>query len=240
MPNLILFIIGTFAAAINLSAAVSFGYTEPNRVAEMAFPENGVVSEILVNEGDRVEAGQILARLNIGILQAERAIAAEQVNFQALKFEQYERLRESGNASLEEFERAKSDYAIAQLQVERIDAQIEDRSLRAPFDAVVETIHLELAESAAAQAKAISIVELDRLKLNLNLPIAEATDLEQGQSLQLKMDYHGELMGEVRFISPTFDAASQTVRVELLIDNADRQYRSGLMTQIAEGAGLQP
>jgi multidrug efflux system membrane fusion protein len=198
----------------------------------MAFPENGVVSELLVEEGDSVVEGQILARLNIGILEAEEAIAAEQVKFQSLKFKQYERLRASGNASIEEYERSKSDLEIASLNVQRIKAQIKDRSLIAPFDAVVDRIHLELSESATAQAKAITLVDLKSLKLTLNVPITEARGLAVSQTVPLNMELFGAIDGVIDFISPTYDAASQTVRVQIIIENADSRLRSGLRTAL--------
>jgi RND family efflux transporter MFP subunit len=204
-----------------------FGYTEPRRTAEMAFAEGGILSEILVEEGDRVQRGDVLARLNAGVLEADLKIAKEQVGFQQLKFGQYERLRESGNASIEEFERAKSDLMIAKFQVERIQAQLDDRSLQAPFNAVVTRIHRELSENAAAQSAAMTIVELDTLQLNLNIPVQQIESFRAGKKVSLQM---GEAVvpAEVEFISPTIDAASQTVRVRFIIDNSQGRYPSGL------------
>lgn len=232
MHKLSFIFLATILAACPLRAIEVFGYAEPNRVSEMVFAENGVLSEIFVEEGQFIQKGDVLARLNSETLEAERAIAVQQAGFQELRFEQYQRLRENNNASLEEYERAKSDLEIARLQVTRIEAQIRDRSLIAPFNGIVERIHLELSEGATAQSKVLTLVDLAKLQVSLNVPIAQVNNLEVSKTVKLEMHNYGAIEGTVVFISPTYDAASQTVRVQVTIPNPEGQLRSGLKTSL--------
>jgi membrane fusion protein, multidrug efflux system len=208
-------------AAAGRCVAIEFGYTEPNRIAQAAFAEAGVIAEIAVKEGTRVEEGRVLARLNTETLVQDLRIAEEQNRLQQLRFDQIKALFEAGNGSKEEMERNKSDLAITSLRVQRILAQINDRTLRAPFAGIVTKINREVAESvSAAQTEVMTIVQLDSLRVTLNLPAKIAGGLEVGAETALVLDEEMKAKGTVAFVSPVIDAASRTVRVTFVIPNA--------------------
>lgn len=218
--------------------AIEFGYTEPNRVAKAAFAEAGVIAELGVREGARVKEGDVLARLNSETLAQDLRIAEEQLRLQQLRFDQIKGLFEGGNGSKEEFERNKSDLAIAELRVKRILAQLDDRTLRAPFPGIVTKINLEVSESvSAAQTEVMTIVQLDSLRVTLNLPVPAVEGLETGGEAALLLDGKQKVAGRVEFVSPVIDAASRTVRVTFLIPNADGGLRSGVRCVLAGQGG---
>jgi membrane fusion protein, multidrug efflux system len=221
--------------------AIDFGYTEPNRIAQAAFAETGVIAEISVKEGMRVKEGRVLARLNSETLVQELRIAEEQNRLQQLRFDQIKALHDAGNGSKEELERNKSDLAITSLRVQRILAQINDRTLRAPFAGIVTKINREVSESvSAAQTEVMTIVQLDSLRVTVNLPVKIAGGLEVGAKTALILDENKTATGTVEFVSPVIDAASRTVRVTFVIPNAGGEYRSGVrctLETMADGAG---
>lgn len=234
-------IVGVWLAAAAAASALDFGYTEPNRIAQVAFPETGVIAEILVKEGARVAEGQVLARLNSEALQQDLLMAAEQLRLQQLRFAQIQAIRDSGSATQEEHERAKSDLEIASLRVQRIRAQIADRTLKAPFAGVVARINREVAESvSAAQTEVMTLVQLDSLRVNIHLPAPLAASLSPEGEVGLWLDGKTKVPGRVIFISPVTDAASGTVRVTFAIANPEGRFRSGVRCSLdapADGGG---
>lgn len=232
-------LLGVVALAAARCPAIEFGYTEPNRVALVAFPETGVIAEISVREGARVREGQVMARLNCETLVQDQRIAEEQERLQKLRYEQIKGLYEAGNVSKEEHERARSDLAIATLRVQRILAQIADRTLRAPFDGIVTRINREVAESVSgAQTEVMTVVQLDSLRVSLNLPVQVAAGLVEGGLTSLVLDRRERVPAQVEFVSPVIDAASRTIRVTFLIANAGGAHRSGVhCTLVGEGTG---
>lgn len=232
----ILIIGGIFLAAACGCRAIEFGYTEPNRIALVAFPEAGVIAEISVKEGTRVKEGQALAKLNCETLVQDLRIGEEQQRLLQLRFDQIKGLYESGNGSKEEHERAKSELAIAVLRVQRIVAQINDRTLRAPFTGIVTKINREVAESvSAAQTEVMTVVQLDSLKVTLHLPVQSAAGLTEGKEAGLLLDGKIRVKGLAEFVSPVIDAASHTVRVTFVIPNAEGLYRSGVRCTLDDG-----
>lgn len=216
------------------AAGIGFGYTEPNRIAHVAFPETGVIAEIAVREGLRVAAGEVLARLNCETLHQDLHIAREQERLQQLRFNQIKALYEAGNGSKEEYERAQSDLAIYTLRVRRILAQIDDRTLRAPFDGVVIKIDREVGESVSGvQTEVMTVVQLDSLRITLHLPAETASRLAPGGVVALLLDRQTPVEAAVEFVSPVIDAASRTVRVSFTIPNAAGHHRSGVHAALA-------
>jgi multidrug efflux system membrane fusion protein len=233
----------TLFGLASLSAqAIEFGYTEPSRIAQAAFAEAGVIASIHVSEGAKVTTGQVLAWLNADTLRQDLGIAQEQLRLQSLRYDQINELHRAGNVSMEENEKAKSDLAVADLRVKRILAQLDDRSLRAPFDGIVTKINREVTESvSAAQTEVMTLVQLDSLKVTLHLPekVAEALALQDAVALVLEDKI--PVTGRVEFISPVVDAASHTIRVTFRIANPDGKLRSGVRCVLASdgaaGAG---
>ena len=117
------------------------GFTEPFRKIEVAASETGTVAQLLVHEGDRVTKGQALATLDNDVLEVSREIAA--ANAQAkgkldsavaerelrkTRLERLEPLRAEGHASQEEIDRARTDLAVAEanLQAAREQHQLDE------------------------------------------------------------------------------------------------------------------
>ncbi len=141
----------------------------------MSFPETGVISELPVREGAVVKAGDILARLDYRTLQAELNIAQEQLRIRKLRFEKLQELQKIGSVSPDEFERALADLYMDEERAKRIEAQLENRTLRAPFDSVVVELKKELSESvSSASTHVLTVVQLDRLLVNVHLSPEEA------------------------------------------------------------------
>lgn len=233
MKSLVLFAVGL--AGLNVAFALEFGYTEPNRVAKAAFPEMGVIAEIAVEEGDRVTEGQVLAKLNSEILQQDLRIATEQLRLQRLRYDQIKAIHQTGSGSKEEEERAKSDLEIASLRVERIRAQIDDRTLRAPFTGLVTKISREVTESvSAAQTEVMTVVQLDSLRVTLHLPAAVTALIAPDQEVELVLEQREKVRGRAKYISPVTDAASGTVRVTFVIPNPEGKLRSGVRCELGD------
>lgn len=211
-----------------------FGYTEPVRSARPAFAESGILSALHVKEGDAVKTGQVLAELDNRILVHDRVVAEQQLRLQAQRHDQLLSLRERGNVSEEEYERARADWMIAKERVARIQSQIETRTLRAPFDGVVLRVFREISESIAAQTvEVLSLVNLDELDLVMNLSPVTVADWVPGQTVTVDIETDAQVAARLIHVSPVIDSASQTVRVRLRIENGERLFRAGMRCRLS-------
>jgi multidrug efflux pump subunit AcrA (membrane-fusion protein) len=106
---------------------------------------------------------------------------------------------------------------------------IENRTLRSPVNGVVTEIKRDPSESVSLnQPHVLTVVEIDRLIVNLFLEPTRTKDWKTGSEVNLRLlDENTTAIGVVEFLSPVIDAASGTIRVKFRIDNAEKKHRAG-------------
>jgi RND family efflux transporter MFP subunit len=233
------------------------GFTEPFRKIEVAAAEPGTVAQLLVHEGDRVSKGQALATLDDDVLVVSREIAAANAQAQGkldsalaerelrkTRLQRLEPLRAAGHASQEEIDRALADLAVAEanvqtareqhqldgLECKKIEAMIQHRTIRSPIDGYVLKIQKEEREFVSVNSASVAtVVQLDPLRVVFSLPTAFAAKVGVGSGVDLELPESGaKLRGKVELVAPVTEAESGTVRVKVLIDNAQGTYRCGV------------
>ncbi len=212
------------------------GYTEPFKSINMSSAEQGVIAEVLVEEGARVKKTQVVARLDTATLLAELDIAKAEAKLQSTRLKKLEELSSANRSTPEELDRARTDLTIKDAQTRKIQAQIEERTLRSPIDGVVTEIKRDPSEAvSAANPHVMTVVQVDKLIVNLFLPPARAACFKVGTSTTLQLlDEKATATASVEFVSPVTDFASGTVRVKFVIENADGAHRSGGRCTLAE------
>jgi RND family efflux transporter MFP subunit len=236
------------------------GFTEPYRMIRVAADETGTIGEVFVREGQTVEAGLPLARLNSEVHEALLAIAVQ--NMQAKgpleaaladlrlrtdRLEKLQELRTEGHARQEEVDRAASEYTVAaanvrtaqedqvtrRLEYEKTKTQIDRRTIRSPISGVIVEMHKDVGEFLAPSSPdLLTLVQLDQLLANFTLTSYQADNLTLDQTFEVLFAGELKTTGTVEFISPVTNAESGTVLVKLRIENAQGRFRSGARCKI--------
>ncbi len=233
------------------------GFTQPFETVNLAAPEAGIIQQLQVRQGETVTAKQPIALLDNQVLYATlesaRAKAASKGPVQAAEaaFRQRQsrlnhmrQLRKEGHGSPEEVERAESDAEVAKanlvtaredakanaFEVKRIEAQIERRTIRSPIDGVISYIAKRPGEFATATDPTVAtIVQIDKLRVIFHVPTEQLANLRVRDQVKVRFTSGDrETTASVDFISPVTDAESNLVRVEVIIDNSDGKFRSGV------------
>lgn len=230
--------LATLAVILAASAARADvpGYTEPYKTITVSAAEPGVIKELTVEEGAIVKQGQMLAQLDVAQLQAELDIAKIQADIQRTKVSRIEELARSQRAAKEELDRARADMKIREAEIRKLEAAIETRTMRTPVNGVVTGIKRHPSEAVSmTNPHVLTVVQIDRLIVNLFLPPRRIGQLKVGGSATLLLGENAEpVPAIVEFISPVTDAASGTVRVKFVIQNAGGKVRSGTTARLAE------
>jgi membrane fusion protein, multidrug efflux system len=233
------------------------GFTEPYRTINVSAAEPGIITELDVKEGDSVHQGQTLALLDVDVLEVAKDIAKAGKESQGrinsatatvkLKKERLEKLQElkiAGHAHPEEVMRAEMEHDVALaellaskeeqnikgLEYNRIQTQIERRKIISPIDGFVTKIQKEVSEYVAATDPVVlTVVQCDQLKVVFSVPAAEAHRFTVGKKAMIRFSADVEpAEGVVELVSKVTDPESGTVRVKVVINNAQGRYRSGM------------
>lgn len=203
---------------------------EATIVAEVA----GVVLQMLVEEGDPVKKGQVLARLDadksrLQVLQAEGEL-------KRLKNEvtRNERLITKQLVSRQALEQSQFDYATRKADVDVAKLMLRKSDIIAPFDGVVTHRLIKQGQLLKVRDPIFQLANFSLLKAKLHVPERNAVALKAGQEVSFTVDVFPEINYHaiVERIAPVVEATSGTVSVTVAVDNHDGRLRPGLFTRL--------
>jgi membrane fusion protein (multidrug efflux system) len=177
----------------------------------------GRVTELHVEEGDHVEAGQLLAALQ----QDEHKIAYDKARVQAANAEMaYERAQRMDRENLiarEEYDKLTMDHRVAQQEVAEAKWRLERAEIRAPFTGRVTWRNTTLGQHILPGNELFRVTQFDPLVSRIYLPEGDVLALDEGRQVEitLKADERVRFQGRIQRISPVVDTATGTVKVTI-------------------------
>lgn len=194
----------------------------------------GVVTQVLVEEGQYVEAGQPLAHLDDERLRLE--VDRAETTEQRLKgvFDRTETMYEKQLVSSENYDQAKSDYEAQRVTTELARLELTYASIRSPIAGWVSTRHIKTGNMVNPNDPTFQVTNLSALRAVLHLPERELAKLAVGQSATLHLDALPDrsFEGEVTLLSPVVDPETGTLRVTVAIRDPSRTAKPGMFGRI--------
>ena len=234
---------------------------EPFETIELATSDDGVLLEVAVERGDRIEKGQLLARLDSSVEEAEVQLAKVRASsdaavessrarlaFQKARHKRNKDLAGQNMISLEELEEIETEVELAEhdlrqakvnKQLERLELDrainvLERRTILAPFDGVVMEKLLNAGEFADGDTKVLRVARMDPLRVQARLPAALYSGVTDGMRAEI---YPSEAVGgtytaTVSDKDTVLDSNDSTFRVRLVLNNANYALPAGVRCQV--------
>jgi len=185
---------------------------EPANATRLGASHSGVIQECLVEQGDKVKAGQILGRLQDRELRAEleqrdvearsdlavRNAEARHELARALlnrgeflsdkkvgSHEELQKLRAEEKSASLEVKVAKQRQALAEMQRKQKEAAIRERALVCPHDGIVVAVYRTVGESVNPGEPILRVVTTEKLKVTVYVDVLDAWRVRPGQAVQL-------------------------------------------------------
>lgn len=237
---------------------------EPAQRVKIGSATLGILKSVAVKRGDVVEAGQIIARLDTSVEEANLALAEAQarnaapVEAQRARVELYRRRLERQNqlskgvATQDKVDQVEADFEIgkrdlqtellkhdlAVLEVERARAQLDLRIIRSPFSGLVFERLMSAGEFVRQDSAIFTLVQLDPLYVEAYVGVGEWNRLKLGASAEVSLDapIGGTYPARVTVIDHVFDAASGTFGVRLELPNPGNALPAGQRCKVKIGA----
>jgi membrane fusion protein, multidrug efflux system len=221
-PDASLFTLPAAASEVLLptSAPISIStllYSEND--AELSARVRSVVKSVEVELGDRVEAGQLLARLDDGEARAAVAVAEAAAGLARADYERAVALGEKNVITQAELDQALFRIRTEEAALEWARVHLEYTQIRAPFDGVVSRRHVRLGQPVAEGQPLFRVTGLRPLRAQVQIPEERIDGLSRGDRVVLRGSDGVAVNGRIFRISPAVDPASGTV--EVLVDIPD-------------------
>lgn len=188
----------------------------------------GRVKQILVAVGDRVAAGQVVARM-----EATQASAAQiQLADAKTNFARMDELYKVGGISKAQWEQAKS--ALEQAKLSYGNAS-ENTLLRSPISGFVTAKNYDNGDVTSPAQPILVIQQVSPLKVVVNVSEQYYTRLKPGLEAHLSVEALGteSFSGRITKVYPTVDATTHTVGVEIEVANKDQRLRPGMYARLS-------
>lgn len=194
----------------------------------------GEVVRILIAEGERVEAGQLLARLDGERHRLSMEMAAAELEKVRQTYRRNVALHERGLVSQGAFENLRFDMEALESEWRLAKLQYDYTAIRSPIDGVVSTREVTLGSTVREGDVLFRVTNLDQLRAYVHVPQRDLARFSPGQAATLHMAaWPGEgFEASVLRISPTVDAASGTARLTLTVPSSDGRLRPGMFGKL--------
>lgn len=211
------------------------GTLQPVRQSTLAAQVGGNVVALAVKAGDRVKAGQPIARIDeretqAGLARSEAAVAQADAEARNAKLhaDRTRELRAQGFVSQAALDVAETQARAAQAALRQAQAGRSQAALArgfatvtAPFDAVVLATHVEAGDFAAPGRAIATVYAPGALRAVVQVPASRAAAARDAQRVEVRGADGRRIVPVARSLLPTADAVSQTVEWRLDLPEAD-------------------
>ncbi len=229
------------------------GDIEPQHEVTVYSKVSGKVERIAVDIGDKVKKGELIAEIEKEklILQVERleaSLEAAEINVKKLR-KDYERIKslfEKDAVSRQKMDNTDTAYRSAQAQAKELKAalglarlHLADSKIYAPIKGTIARKFIDEGEmiidaSMTKNAPLVTIVDMDTIKVMVNVNERDIVGIKIGQEAKVKVDAYPNkvFIGKVSNISPVLDLLSRTAPIEIEIINPEHLLKPGMFARV--------
>lgn len=226
-------------ASVSRNGEISSSYRttatlEARAEAEVISKAVGIVQRILVEEGDEVSAGQLLAVLDNERQQYSLNKEKAELNRLSSELKRMAEMHQRKLISADVFEKLQWQHDALQATVNLAELALKETEIRAPISGVVARRYVktgQLVNQHVAQSL-FHIVSNQQLEAVVHLPEQQLAQARVGQTALLQFAGITPVSAELVRISPVVDAASGTVRAVLKVANEQQQLKPGMFAQV--------
>jgi RND family efflux transporter MFP subunit len=202
--------------------------------AQLSFLDTGTVVDVYVNEGDAVQKGQALAKIDGSIEQDAYTGALAKSNQAKDARARYEPMYKDGNLPEIKWVEINTDLAQANAALAAAKKKLDDTILRAPFAGSIGNKKIDVGSNVMPGQPVIELISTDSIYALVYLPSTKIHNIKKGTPASIVVDGSGAVLnGVVDQIGITADPVSRTFEVKTLVENPPADVRSGMLCTVS-------
>lgn len=209
------------------------GIVEEREGTAVSFTSMGVVKRVLVNEGQRVGKGQLIAEMDEtqarNLLTAAEAQAAQAND----ALERYKMLHDNGSLPEVQWVEIQSKVAQAKSQLEIAKKNLADCRLTAPVSGIVGSKMIKAGETALPSQAVVTILDISSVKVKVSVPEAEVGGITATTPTRIRVEaVEKEVAGGHIEKGVQADALTHTYDIKVNVTNDDRKLLPGMVASV--------
>ncbi len=211
------------------------GSLAPNESAQVRAEIAGQVRAIRFAEGQRVEQGQVLVKIDDAELQAQLAQTEARFKLAELNLARAENLWQTRSSTAAEYDRAQSEFATARAELALLRVRLEKTEIKAPFAGVAGSRAISPGDYVDVSRPITTIADLSRLKVEFQVPERFLGKLRVGMPFTVRSKDRvtdAAVPGEVYFVDAVIDRATRSTVVKGYLANPPPALQAGMFANI--------
>jgi membrane fusion protein, multidrug efflux system len=202
---------------------------EPHITVKIGTPVPGALSQVLVDRGDVVRKGQVVATLDSRAQAAAVELSRARVEYTKRRMVPNEELYRDELLSLQQKDEVETDAELARLELLERETQVEIRRIVSPINGVV-VERLKGPGEYVQETEILELAQIDPLNVEVVVPVRYFGRIRSGMKAQVRPEalLEGSYEARVKIVDKVIDAASGTFGVRLEIPNRDLSIPAGL------------
>jgi RND family efflux transporter MFP subunit len=214
------------------------GTVEASQTIPLTFQSIGTVEKVLVEAGDEVKKGQLLATIETSNTQSMYDLALSKYNQAKDAFDRLKTVHDQGSLPEIKWVEMETTLEQAKSSLEISKNNLDKCYMRAPVSGIIGKRNVEPGMSAVfINGSPLEIVEITQVNIKIAVPENEISKIKKGivASFTLSALDNKIFEGKVKNISPVADQISRTYEVKILVNNPNMELNPGMVCDVTLG-----
>ncbi|MBN8245444.1 efflux RND transporter periplasmic adaptor subunit [Nitratireductor aquimarinus] len=211
----------------------AIGTVNANQGVDLTVETTGIVTDILFEANQQVEKDQILLQLEDNVQQADLSASRTQAALDKQALDRARELRSRGVSSGASLDNAEAAAQASAAQVEKAEAVVQQRQLRAPFSGTIGIPRVDRGQYLSPGTIVATLQDTETMRADFTVPEQRLGLLKIGQPVRLWLNSGNDVFeGTITGIDPKVDPSSRLVSVRARIDNTAGKLTPGQFVQV--------
>ncbi|MEX2249938.1 MAG: efflux RND transporter periplasmic adaptor subunit [Parvibaculum sp.] len=194
----------------------------------------GIVTSIDFTDGQRIEAGEVVLRLNDDDLKARLAQAEARLTLTRANYQRAEQLVRQGSGTARARDEALNDFKSAEAELAAAQTALDKGTITAPFSGIVGLRQVSLGQYLTAGEPIATLADVDNLRIDFRVSEVFLTRIRKGQKISITFDALPDRTyeGVVSAVDPVVSIEGRALSVRALLANDGGELRPGLFGRV--------
>ncbi len=211
------------------------GLIEPWTRLDLMAKLSGSIEEVLVKEGDQVQQGQLIARLESKEYQIALDSAKAAYELAQLSFSRKKTLQSKGIATQANLDEQQAQLRQAKAAVENAELQLSRCRITAPIAGVISRLDAKIGSvvNQMVPASIAEILALDRVKAIVSIPESDVVAVRKLNKVEVEIQALGneKVLAPVYFLAPATETQAHVYHLELALPNPEHRILPGMFVR---------
>lgn len=193
----------------------------------------GIITSVLVKEGDAVRKGQVMAQIDNSVLKQQIESVKTQLSFATSLYNKQKALWDQQIGSEVQYLSAKNNKESLESNLATLNDQLEMSRIKSPINGTVEEVNLKVGQMASPGLPAIRVVNFSTVKIVAEISEAYASKIKVGNNVIVSFpDFDTDLNAKIHFTSKYINPVNRTFLTEIRLGSSKVEYRANMMAVV--------